>query len=335
MLNIKRNINEIAPYLIEKIGYLINPLILNFTNEKNQLLIFYFHGLYASKAEKELNHIDPQNNLTVNQFADFIDYFLHHNYHFIKPGDLLEELQADKRYIMLTFDDGYLNNTLAIEILNKYKTPATFFIIAKNVLENKSYWWDIIYKYRTKEGISLKTVRKEQAHLKSFKYDYIENYIEHNFGKKSSEPWSDIDRPLNPQELKELAKNPFATIGNHTYNHSILTNYSTEVIKEELSLCNRILFEITGIAPNITAFPNGNFNDRVIKAAEEIGFQFAFTIENKLNILPISNNNITCLNRFMVRPINIKNYGSLNRLGYSPGSLYFDLKKRLKFYKIR
>src|SRR5450631_2722244 len=101
MQAIKRKIDKSIQYLIGKVGYLINPLILNFKNENNHLLIFYFHGLYESQAQKDLDHVDPQNNITVNQFTEFIDYFLHHKYHFIKPEELLGDLRSDQRYVMI------------------------------------------------------------------------------------------------------------------------------------------------------------------------------------------------------------------------------------------
>jgi peptidoglycan/xylan/chitin deacetylase (PgdA/CDA1 family) len=329
----KQKLEKSIIYLIEKIGYIINPIILNFKNQKNKLLIFYFHGIYRNEAEKNLNHVDPQNNLTVRQFTDFIEYFLRNNYHFIKPEDLSTGLPDNKPCIMLTFDDGYFNNTLAIEILNKYKIPATFFITTKYILENKSYWWDAIYKFRSKEGKNLDEIRKEQNYLKGFKHSFIENYISENFGIDSFEPWSDIDRPLNIKELKEISTNPYVTIGNHTDNHSILTNYSSEEIKKELSLSNKILFDLTGINPSTVAFPNGNFNNEVLEITQELGFQFAFTVINKLNPLPNINidHPLICLNRFMAQTGNIKRYGSLNRLGYTPDLLYSDIKKRLLF----
>jgi peptidoglycan/xylan/chitin deacetylase (PgdA/CDA1 family) len=327
---IKERIEKNIVNLIDK-SYLIHPLIMSFKEEKNKLIIFYFHGIYESEAQKKLNHVDPQNNLTVAQFTDLIEYFLHRNYHFIKPEDLSSDLPNGKAYIMLTFDDGYFNNLLAIKVLTKYKIPATFFITTKNVLNNTSYWWDIIYKYRLKEGKTLEKIREEQIYLKSFKYTFIERYINQNFGSKSQEPWSDIDRPLNTKELKKISANPYVTIGNHTRNHSILTNYTHQEIKEELFLSNETLCNITGIKPLTVAFPNGNFNSQILEITKELGFQLAFTIINKLNALPVINvnNQFVCLNRFMAQPIDIKRYGSLNRFGYTPNSLYYDMKNSL------
>lgn len=328
-------IDNKAPIIIEKLGYLFNPLILNFTNEKNKLLIFCFHGLYESKIQRDLNHIDPQTNMTVNEFVDFIEYFLHLNYHFIKPDDLLESfhLVKDRPCVMITFDDGYFNNAIAIEILNRYRIPAVFFISTKYVIENKSIWSDIIYKYRTKQGASIETIRKEQQSLKNYKYTYIDRYIEQNFGINSTKPWSDIDRPFSEAELKEFSKNPFVSIGNHTHNHAILTNYDKEEIKEEFTLSNKILIDVTGFVPISIAFPNGNFNNRVLEVAEEVGFRFALTTKSNLNKLPIENSKINSLDRFMTKSIPAKRYITFNRLNYNSNSLYISLKKRITFFK--
>ncbi len=313
--------------LAEKLGFLINPILLSLKGENNQLLVFFFHSLYKSFEQKNLNHIDPQRNMTVDQFDEFVDYFLNYDYKFVKPEELLEGLQLDHHYIMITFDDGYFNNLLAIEVLRKFNIPAVFFLTARNIADNRPFWWDIVYKYRYKQGCSLEKIRKEQNYLKLLKYNIIEDYIVKNFGLDSFVPWSDIDRPLNESELKSLAKVPFAAIGNHTNNHSILTNCSRTEIKEEFVESNKFLASVTGTFPISTAFPNGHFNQLVLEVAEEVGFRLAFNVIPQKNHLPLKAGGLVCINRFMANTKIIMNYGSFYRLGYTPGSLFSDIKK--------
>lgn len=327
--NVKRIINSFGPQVVKKMGVLLNPLLLYFKNEKNRLLVFYFHGLYTSEKEKQLNHIDPQNNMTVTQFEEFIKYFLKHNYKFIVPEDMSKDLDNSKQYAMITFDDGYFNNLLACEILEKYNIPAVFFLTTGNILENSSYWWDIIYKYRSKQGSSFDNIRSEQVSLKSLKHQDILDYIVRNFGIESLNPWSDIDRPLNESEVKLLAGNSYASIGNHTRNHSILTNYSHDEIVEELRISNKSIFDMTGKYPVSIAYPNGNFNDTVISAAKEEGFKYAFTIQHDPIQLPVNNDNLLSLNRFMASTEKINNYGGFYRMGYIPNYFFFNMKDRL------
>jgi peptidoglycan/xylan/chitin deacetylase (PgdA/CDA1 family) len=329
--NFKKQIGKRIPSVIERLGYFLNPFLLNFITEKNRVTIFYFHGIYASEEERNLNHVDPQNNVTINEFKEFVDYFLEHNYMFISPEDLLTDLPKDKIYGIISFDDGYFNNLLAINFLKQYKIPAVVFVTTKNIEEQSSYWWDIIYKYRKMENKPILDIKREQGHLKKFKYSYINEYIIKNFGRESICPWSDIDRPVTIEELKTLSQNPLLSIGNHTHNHAILINYSEQEIREELEKSNKIIKDITGKVPVSHAFPNGLFNNLVLKVAKEVGLRIVFTTVQKKNILPINSIDFLCLDRLMIRQTNIKSYGSFYRLGYSPLTLYSEIKSKISF----
>ncbi len=322
--------NNCLRRLVEISGYIINPMILKFWNENDYLLSFFFHGLYKTNQEKGLNHIDPQQNMTVQQFTDFIDYFLENGYKFIGPDDLHKGLPEHQRYIMLTFDDGYFNNTLAVEILNKYKFPAIFFVTVRNVIENKSFWWDVVYRNRAKEGVTREKIRKELNYLKEFDYKYIDNYILQTFGTDAFKPWSDIDRPFTEKEIIHLAGNPLVYFGNHTFNHSILINCDKEEISSEFIESGRCLSEMTGSAPLLVAFPNGDFDKLTLEVAEDVGFRYAFTAKPRKNRLPLENKKLISIDRFMSNNNGIKYYGSFYRIGYSPGAVYSGLVRLLK-----
>lgn len=328
---IKDKLQHYGTKVISKLGPVVNPLLINHKKEDNHLLIFYFHGLFESMNQRALNHIDPQHNMLVNQFDEFLDYFLNHGYKFIKSEDLLTGIEENQRYAMITFDDGYFNSMPALEITNKYKIPGIYFLTTSNIIENKSYWWDIVYKYRHKQGNSLEAIGKEQSFLKGFKHPEIEKYIIQNFGIKSFEPWSDIDRPFSPDEVRYVSESPFSTIGNHTHNHAILTNYEEEGIKEEIMNSNKILFELTGKLPNDIAFPNGNYNKQILELTEQLGFRFAFTTDPGKNRIRPSNKNLICLKRLMTTTTDIKEIGSFYRLGANPDTVYSDVKGQVTF----
>jgi peptidoglycan/xylan/chitin deacetylase (PgdA/CDA1 family) len=59
--------------------------------------------------------------------------------------DLTEQVEEKKLRpsIVLTFDDGYVDNFLAAKpILEKFEVPATFFISSKHIGIKKEFWWD-------------------------------------------------------------------------------------------------------------------------------------------------------------------------------------------------
>lgn len=243
-------------------------------------------------------------------------------------------LPENKRYILLTFDDGYFNNTLAINVLNQYKIPATFFITTKNVLNYESFWWDIIFKYRIREGITLKKIREEQVYLKKFKFHFIDNYLIEHFGSNATKPWSDIDRPLTIEELKIISQNPLVTIGNHTHNHTILPLYNADEITDQFQKSTNIFSETIGFKPKFIGFPNGDFNSEILEISRKEGFSIAFSTVKKVNKLPIKfDNPIMNLNRLMAQAGNISIYGNFDRLGYTASSFYLRLKRSINIFR--
>lgn len=269
-------------------------------NEKNSLATFLFHGLFNDKAEIGLNHVHPQQRITADIFRQFIEYFLKHDYLFISPDDIVNGLKTDKKYVLITFDDGYYSNKLSLEILKEYKVPATFFISSNHIAENKCFWWDVVYRERIRRNSSVEQIIEESAILKRKKNDEIEQYIFVNFGKKALEPISDIDRPFAPSELLSFAKEPFVFLGNHTANHAILTNYTYSEIKDEISVAQDAILKLTGINPIMISYPNGNYSEQVLNISKEMGFKLGITINQNKNYLPISFEGIDpfLLNRF-------------------------------------
>jgi peptidoglycan/xylan/chitin deacetylase (PgdA/CDA1 family) len=64
----------------------------------------------------------------------------------IPATELAERLQSQtlkRRSIVITFDDGYLDNYLtASPLLARYQLPATFFIVSGQVGLTQEFWWD-------------------------------------------------------------------------------------------------------------------------------------------------------------------------------------------------
>src|SRR5687768_7492726 len=122
--------------------------------EKNAVMSFLFHSLFRNEAEIGRNVVDPLDRTTVDQFRRLVQYYVQHDYKFISPQDVVEGLDPSRKYAMLTFDDGYYNNRLAVPILEEFNVPAVFFISTNNVRDNKCFWWDVLYRERITQGAS-------------------------------------------------------------------------------------------------------------------------------------------------------------------------------------
>jgi peptidoglycan/xylan/chitin deacetylase (PgdA/CDA1 family) len=274
--------------LVRSADAAIARVYLRLFHERNALMPFLFHSLFRDKKEMALNAIEPLERTTVAQFRQFVEYYLNHGYRFVSPADLLKGLSPDGKYAMITFDDGYFNNTLALSVLEEFQVPALFFISTNHVKQNKCFWWDVIYRERIAQGASRRQIYHETVALKSLPTEEIEKQLLARFGPDALKPRCDVDRPFTPAELRQFAASRFVHIGNHTANHAILTNYSTEQIRHQIQTAQDDLREMTGLTPTAIAYPNGAHNAQIVEICREIGLKLGVTVRPQKSRLPLS-----------------------------------------------
>ena len=83
---------------------------LSLFGERNAVLPLLFHSLFLDEAEARQNLIHPLQRTTVAQFRQILKYYASEGYQFISPSDLLAGLPFERKYALITFDDGYFNN---------------------------------------------------------------------------------------------------------------------------------------------------------------------------------------------------------------------------------
>jgi peptidoglycan/xylan/chitin deacetylase (PgdA/CDA1 family) len=253
--------------------------------ERGALITFLFHSLFRSEREIALNVVDPLQRTTLQQFRQFVEYYLRHGYGFVTPDELVG-LPRGGRYALITFDDGYFNNHLALPILEEYRVPATFFISTTHVQENKSFWWDVAYREGVARGRSHRQIYRHVNGLKALKAEQVELAIAAEYGRGAFAPRGDIDRPFSPDELRALARSPYVRIGNHTADHAILTNYSSEQARAQVRGARDALREITGRSVDAIAYPNGAQDAEVVRMCRDLGLKVGFTTRPEKSLLP-------------------------------------------------
>ncbi|MBW1645435.1 MAG: polysaccharide deacetylase family protein [Deltaproteobacteria bacterium] len=258
------------------------------SRDQPALLIFLFHAIFTDREEIKKDLIAPQQRFTVADFARFVAYYHHHGYRFVGPAEVIQGLDPRGRYVMITFDDGYFNNTRVLPVLEKYRAPALFFITSDNTRSQHCYWWDVLYRQLRQAGRNRKQISRAMAAFFRQRHDEIEAKLLAAFGARAFTPRADTDRPLSAGELTAFARHPLVHIGNHTAHHAILTNYDPDGIEAEMRQCQAYLGRLLGEEPAAVAYPHGNCNEAVIQAAARLGFKLGITTRKQKNRLPLN-----------------------------------------------
>jgi peptidoglycan/xylan/chitin deacetylase (PgdA/CDA1 family) len=282
-------------FIDSKISHLIPE------DNKPSLLVFYFHKIFKNDKDIYNSGVDPQQGTTLENFKEFIEYFLESGYKFIHPDDILNGLNTrkNKNNILITFDDGYYNNSFVLPLLKEYKTPALFFISSQNVILGEVFWWDILYRLK-REGMPEVKVSLLKSKFKKINPNQIRKLIIKNFSGKAFKSINEYERPFSVDELKDFSKEQFVIIGNHTANHAILTNCNLKEVEFQIKQAQNDLFSITGKKPKYISYPNGNYAEFVIEAVKQQGLILGFSCVRGKNFLPIKGEeNLLKIKRFI------------------------------------
>jgi peptidoglycan/xylan/chitin deacetylase (PgdA/CDA1 family) len=250
------------------------------------LVSIFLHGLFHDQAEVSQRLAYPQQDTTIEVFSDFIKYFQNAGYTFISPEDLLTPLQPRGRYGIITFDDGYFNNTRVIPVVEKYKVPVTVFVSVRHVLEQKAYWWESLYRFRRAQGRDMREIADEAFHLNLLRTEVAERRLQDEFGSEFLVPGGDLDRPVTVDELRSFAAHPLVSIGNHTFNHNVLTAYEPGEIRDSIRAAQESLAKIVGKPPVCIAYPNGEVTPEIAQIASEEGLRLGFSTVPRKEYLP-------------------------------------------------
>jgi peptidoglycan/xylan/chitin deacetylase (PgdA/CDA1 family) len=228
--------------------------------------------------------------------------FLARNADVIGGNDLPHVLRAGRgRHVMITFDDGYLDNyEIAFPLLTRHGLPATFFICT-GLLDGRGLaWWDeISWTVRTSSrreipagpwfetAVPLGEDREPaiKAVIERFRAlpgDQTGAFLDHIAeAAGTGRAGAAIARNLwmTWDNVREL-RNAGMTIGAHTVTHPILARLTAEKQREEIAGSrSRIAVEL-GEAPTLFAYPVGKphtFNADSRDALRAAGFGYAFS----------------------------------------------------------
>lgn len=265
-------------------GYL-SEVKFNLEMTKPFVISLILHKIYPQKSDVSFEHGSISEGITLNDFEKIILFFAKRNFTFITDKDLIKkEPLTNKKNVFITFDDGYHNNFLILDILKKYHAKATIYLSTNHIEEGKNYWWDVLYKERKKLNSSHAIMNDELKHLYDLQWQEQEQYVISKFGKDSLFKSTNLMRPMTIKELKVMSTNPEFSFGNHTHNHLNLVQYNQQEIITSYTIANDFITKNTNSDVASIAYPFGFYNDEVSKITSAFGFKIAVTTTKGLDL---------------------------------------------------
>ena len=269
--------------------------------ERPALLSFLFHSLFESKDEIEEGSIHPQEAVTEADFRRFVEHLLAAGYRFVSLAEVEHGLDDTGRYACVTFDDGYANNLRLVGALSEYRVPVTIFVSTNHVDQGRRFWWDAVYCERRRRGVRADAIDREIEFLKTLQPSAIDARLREEFGHGVLVPQGELDRPLTPDELRQLAGNEWVEIGNHTMDHAILTVVPVDEIRRQITGAQHYLERLLGMPIRAVLYPNGDYDDNVLRIAREAGLTCGITTVRRKERPPFDRERLLSLGRFQLQ----------------------------------
>jgi peptidoglycan/xylan/chitin deacetylase (PgdA/CDA1 family) len=214
---------------------------------------------------------------------------------------------APRCRVLITFDDGYLDNyKVAFPILRSHGAQGVFFLATGMVGSSCVPWWDHI-------AFVMKTARRRRFSLHypvNLDVDLDQNGIADTLRDvlrlykkaENSDPGRFIQelkdaargddlpkssrRFLNWDEAREMMDGGMA-IGSHTHSHAVLTQLDPDQQRHDLAQSRTLLRQHLDIEGDVLAYPVGgqsSISGQTQQSAREVGYRAAFSSYGGTNL---------------------------------------------------
>ncbi len=237
---------------------------------------------------------------------DFLDYVLERvralGLDIVTLDEAIERLaspRAGRRFIVLTFDDGYRDNLVhALPVLQRHKAPFTLYVPTGLVDAAGEIWWqaieDIIASHTTlmlpngESPLPTTTLAEKQSAFDTL-YWRMRKMPEPERVELMRSVAALHDYDLAQQcrdlimdwpELATIAADPLCTIGAHTVRHYELAKLPEAEARSEMAESVEVIAQRLGLRPVHFSYPVGgplSADQREFGLARELGFRTAVT----------------------------------------------------------
>jgi peptidoglycan/xylan/chitin deacetylase (PgdA/CDA1 family) len=191
---------------------------------------------------------------------------------------------SGRPHVAITFDDGYADNyDIAAPILEKHGIRGTFFVTAGHIGTEDLLWFDraaLGWRHAPKGSVP-ETLDECMAMLKQAEPAARMRAVEEIEGTIPARERAKY-RLMDADQVVELRRRGHE-IGSHTMTHPLLTQLDDEELEQELRTSRQTIEQWISESITSIAYPNGSYDDRVVRATRSAGYSYACTTENGLN----------------------------------------------------
>lgn len=296
-------------YIISLLSYYTGfSSVINRLNSSKGTFILTYHKIKGQRFEKHIK-------------------YLRKHYEIIPLDKMVNSIKGSSEIpensIVITFDDGYKSNYSEVfPVLKKHNIPATVYLTTDIIGTNEKFWWTKVRELRklskNKKSVSV----PKNSYLKSIPEEEKRKIIKDLTEKLDYNPKR--REALNWEEVKEMHESGLVTFGAHTHTHPILTNVSLKKAKEEIRKSKEKIESKLDIKVKHFAYPNGDFNNKIVELVKNEGFKSAVTS------LWGFNNGAT--NLFKLKRVPVRSYWEKYRLSSAIIGYRSKLRKLLRAF---
>ena len=214
----------------------------------------------------------------------------------------LTERDLSRRFVCITFDDGYRDNKeWAYPVLKRYGAPFAIYIPTSFPERAGKLWWLTLEMVIARnDAITLTLDGIEQTFACATDADKSAVYARLYWRLRAYPNEADIHALIDAlaarngvdmapvvellcmrwDEIRALAADPLVTIGAHTVNHVMLAKADDDVVRRELEQSRRIIADALGRPVEHFAYPYGGRDlaqAREFEIARALGYKTAVT----------------------------------------------------------
>jgi len=258
--------------------------------QRNKTTIIYYHDIVPELFDKHVIYLKKKYNIV--SLEDYVN----------------KKIEPKIKYrLIITFDDGHVNNFELHSIMKRHEISCTIFLVSNLVNTNKHFWfkWNSLTSSDKNLLKSVPNKEREQLLMDKFNFDKNESH--------------DTPQALSLHQIRMMHER--VSFQSHTHTHPCLNRCNEEESLFEIRESKKRIEEIIDNEVFALAFPNGDYEEKDIQNAKKCGYQCVLTSKGYYNSFEF--------NTFDLKRLSVNDFSSIKELALRSSGFYLFMKKFL------